>query len=726
MDTGKARNIAGLVVGMSERTSTLSSSAWWTMTCLRRTPAMGPRHGRPGMSAARLRSPTRQRHRPPAAWEVLPMGQRQLLQDLRPNLNTILCLSSCRQSRAHARCGTGGRRCAEDTAKGRHELERSLALHQQCLQQVLGLIRAETRAEWCWRRLKVVKLLPSIGQMSGMVEGGYEGEDEDEGEEVLSSIRRHLIFTTPQEERPLARAWWDLESQAEAILPKTVRAGALVLLRRLTDGGYISWRPDTLELTCPVTVPRWAPGAWLARPTTGLCRVRSQAQACLCQPWTGEEKTLLAPDLQWQGQQRWWWHGGGGCSHKVRAIRGWRLKKKKSYGKRKPLRACALIPSWWRRTIATGRRTTRRLPTVTSGIIARLLTGSRTIRSSLHHSHYCRNKNKNKKRPTTTTKPDLRQGSREPVRRVAWRESPSYGRPWAGGLLVGPSEKPWQQRIVTRCTGRFATASPDGRPLCLVPGEQLQCDLVDCSKYRGANDGTRYLFCFIDMFFRYAWAEPLTSKRGTEMGGPLQAILDMQDGPPLAVQSDKGTEMHAAPFQWLLKSSDKHFFTRENDDIKCAMLERFQRMLQGMIHHRMTANRTRHFVDVLPALLHTYNSTCHSAIGMAPHAVNSAIVEQVWEQLYLLQRPWRVAGLGSLPSPVRQGLQGSLVEGDLSRGSRVRHQSCDLRHGGWYCDAVSPHSISRILMESHHIMCTLRKPSSRCTRSRWPPPNSCT
>ena len=32
------------------------------------------------------------------------------------------------------------------------------------------------------------------------------------------------------------------------MLPKTVRARALALLRRLTDGGYISWRPDALEL----------------------------------------------------------------------------------------------------------------------------------------------------------------------------------------------------------------------------------------------------------------------------------------------------------------------------------------------------------------------------------------------------------------------------------------------------------------------------------------------
>ena len=83
------------------------------------------------------------------------------------------------------------------------------------------------------------------------MEAGYEGEDEDESVKVPSSFRWCLTFT-PQEDRKqkhqLARAWQDLESQAAAILPKTVWTRALALLRRLTDCGYINWRPDTLEL----------------------------------------------------------------------------------------------------------------------------------------------------------------------------------------------------------------------------------------------------------------------------------------------------------------------------------------------------------------------------------------------------------------------------------------------------------------------------------------------
>ena len=51
----------------------------------------------------------------------------------------------------------------------------------------------------------------------------------------------------------------------------------------------------------------------------------------------------------------------------------------------------------------------------------------------------------------------------------------------------------------------------------------------------------------------------------------MQAILDeMRDELPLAVQSNKGTEMHTMPFQQLLKFNDG-----EKDNIKWAMVECF-------------------------------------------------------------------------------------------------------------------------------------------------------
>lgn len=166
------------------------------------------------------------------------------------------------------------------------------------------------------------------------------------------------------------------------------------------------------------------------------------------------------------------------------------------------------------------------------------------------------------------------------------------------------------------------------------PGQQLQCDLVDCSVYKQHNAGTRYLFCCIDVFTKYAWVRPLQSKRGVETAAAMEDILDGLKEPPLSVQADKGTEMKARPFQKVLLERGIQFFTSENDDVKSSVIERFQKTLQTMIHRHMTANRTRAFVNTLPALLRNYNATYHSAIGMAPKAVTEANAEQVWLRLY--------------------------------------------------------------------------------------------
>ena len=110
----------------------------------------------------------------------------------------------------------------------------------------------------------------------------------------------------------------------------------------------------------------------------------------------------------------------------------------------------------------------------------------------------------------------------------------------------------------------------------------------------------------------------------------MKAILgEMEDKLLLAMQSDKGTEMCAAPFQWLSKSRVIYFFTSENGDIKCAMVECFQQTLQGM---------------VLLLGQHTYNATHHRAIDMVPQAVNWTDTKWVGECLYLPRCLWYMTG----------------------------------------------------------------------------------
>ena len=361
MDPGKARHIAGLVVGRLERTLTSSSSA-----------RSAEREEKDPTTIATAE--------PGGRWRALTGGQRW----------------------GHAVVGLGGRPCGLEAqaggAPGRQRGEDNFyrtsvvtSTWSSTWAATGGLAHARAAAPEAVSALKT--------QQRAAVSW-----NEDKGAEVPSSIRWCLIFTTAQEELRLARAWQ--ESQAEAILPKTVRARALALLRWLTDGGYISWRLDTLELIVDGIEHKGTSLVDLAGHVMRERRTEPLVHGLPIRHGALQSSRLRSGMLM--PAVNWWGTDAAGPrftatttatmtmarrrSTYAQSQSNQRLKtkKKKSYGKRKPLRARALIPRGWRRMIATGRKTTRCLPTVTSRIRTHLLTGSRTIRSSLHHAHYRR------------------------------------------------------------------------------------------------------------------------------------------------------------------------------------------------------------------------------------------------------------------------------------------------------------------------------------------------
>jgi len=100
------------------------------------------------------------------------------------------------------------------------------------------------------------------------------------------------------------------------------------------------------------------------------------------------------------------------------------------------------------------------------------------------------------------------------------------------------------------------------------------------------------------------------------------------------VQSDKGTEFLNSTFQSMLRRYDVKFYTSENEDIKAAVVERFNRTLKQKMYRHFTAKSTRRYVDVLPDLVHCYNNTHHRSIGMAPMEVTADSEGVVRERLY--------------------------------------------------------------------------------------------
>ena len=54
---------------------------------------------------------------------------------------------------------------------------------------------------------------------------------------------------------------------------------------------------------------------------------------------------------------------------------------------------------------------------------------------------------------------------------------------------------------------------------------QFQADLVDVQNLSRYNKGYKYLLTGIDIFSKYAWVVPLTTKQGQELVKAFQTIL---------------------------------------------------------------------------------------------------------------------------------------------------------------------------------------------------------
>jgi hypothetical protein len=130
----------------------------------------------------------------------------------------------------------------------------------------------------------------------------------------------------------------------------------------------------------------------------------------------------------------------------------------------------------------------------------------------------------------------------------------------------------------------------------------------------------------------------MKNKSGPEATKALESILSTKVNgkyrSPSKLQTDKGTEYLNKNFQSLMKKQKIKFFVTENDDIKAAVCERFNRTLKNMIYRHFTATGKNKYLAALPKIVHNYNSSFHRSIGMQPKNVNSKNEAEVRTKLY--------------------------------------------------------------------------------------------
>ena len=146
------------------------------------------------------------------------------------------------------------------------------------------------------------------------------------------------------------------------------------------------------------------------------------------------------------------------------------------------------------------------------------------------------------------------------------------------------------------------------------------------------NDGYRYLLMCIDVLSKYGRVQILKTKSATAVRDAFATMIT--DVKPTFVQSDKGTEFLNATFQKLLSDNDIKHYTSENDDLKCAVVERWNRTILERLFRYLTYKNTTRYIDVVQDIVESYNGSFHSSIKMAPADVKVDNDADIRKRLY--------------------------------------------------------------------------------------------
>ena len=163
-----------------------------------------------------------------------------------------------------------------------------------------------------------------------------------------------------------------------------------------------------------------------------------------------------------------------------------------------------------------------------------------------------------------------------------------------------------------------------------------QADLVDLTSLAPQNDGYRYILSIIDVFSKFAWTVPLRNKKGITICEAFQKIIIERK--PNFLQTDKGTEFLNSNFQLLLRENGIKFYTSQNEDIKCAVVERFNRTLKSRMFRYFTYKSSMRYVDILNSLTSAYNDSFHRSIKASPNSVNLDNEDEIRKKLYAPKR----------------------------------------------------------------------------------------
>ena len=159
--------------------------------------------------------------------------------------------------------------------------------------------------------------------------------------------------------------------------------------------------------------------------------------------------------------------------------------------------------------------------------------------------------------------------------------------------------------------------------------QQWEADLVDMQEFEKDNKNFKYFLTVIDCLSKYAWAIPIKNKKAESICEAFKKIFN--DGRyPTYIRTDQGKEFLNKNFKQFLKKYGVYHFTSTNKDIKCAIVERFNRTLKTRMHKFFTARGTRNWIDNINDFVSAYNDSFHRTIKRTPNeAIESKNIDLI-------------------------------------------------------------------------------------------------
>ena len=151
--------------------------------------------------------------------------------------------------------------------------------------------------------------------------------------------------------------------------------------------------------------------------------------------------------------------------------------------------------------------------------------------------------------------------------------------------------------------------------------------------YVKANNGYKYIMVFVDVFSKMCYVEILKDKNGTTSMMALERIIKRLPETPNQIITDVGTEFYNSHVQQLFKEYGIVHYSLTSKH-KASVAERMIQTLKGRLEKYFWKNKTKRYIDILDQTVNNYNNSPHRSIGMAPSAVNSKNIRQVFLKMY--------------------------------------------------------------------------------------------